>query len=300
LYAGVYPRLVDTASGQWGYSLPALQAALSPDTVAIVAVNLLGLGDQASDLLPLAHASGSLLIQDSAQYLPAKPSSHWCGDYAVLSFGRGKPLNLLRGGALGVPSDGPPLQGTATLGGFSQHRKEAFLGSRAAGALFNLMTLPSIYGIVARLPGLGLGETTYAPLPQVTALPESAWRQVGPACELYARRPDSPWSVLAEEWERVGVRPLARPNTPDLLRLPLLAAGRSQRDALVAACNAQGLGASVMYGVSLERVANIPSEVSAQGPFPNASELADRLFTLPTHRFVTEATVTRVLECIRA
>ena len=42
LYAGARPRFVDTAAGQWGYDLQALRGALTPDTVAVIAADLLG------------------------------------------------------------------------------------------------------------------------------------------------------------------------------------------------------------------------------------------------------------------
>ena len=111
VYAGLRPRLVDTApSGQWGYDLGALKKVLAGEgrsgqrgadnCAAIVAVNLLGTGDQAVELAQIATETGIALIQDSAQHLPRHLPAQWLGDYVVLSFGRGKPLNLLGGGAL--------------------------------------------------------------------------------------------------------------------------------------------------------------------------------------------------------
>ena len=110
VHAGVRPRLVDIAKGQWGYDLDQLAAALSKDTVAIVAVNLLGVGDQADRLREIATPSAIPLIQDSAQHLPQDLPVSWRGEYIVFSFGRGKPLNLLRGGVLGYILDTAPVQ----------------------------------------------------------------------------------------------------------------------------------------------------------------------------------------------
>jgi dTDP-4-amino-4,6-dideoxygalactose transaminase len=305
LHAGVRPRLVDTAPGQWGYSLELLRAALSPDTVAVVAVNFLGIGDQASDILSLVRENGSFLIQDSAQYLPTAPSGDWCGDYIVLSFGRGKPLNLLRGGALAVSSRSSLLCEAPPIRDLPERCKEVFLGSRAAGAIFNVVTHPHVYAVASRLPGLGLGETCFEPLRRMTRLPDSVWRQVGPAYELYARKPPrSPWAAVAPEWERYGIRVLTCPTRSpwtgnEVLRLALLAEERQRRDDIVDVLNGRGLGASIMYGTALDRVAAIPDAVKLQGPFANATALADRLFTLPTHRFVTDETVAQTSNCLR-
>src|SRR4051812_42311939 len=48
--AGVFPRMVEVEGDEWGYNLASLQASIGDRTIAIVAVNLLGLGDQASQL----------------------------------------------------------------------------------------------------------------------------------------------------------------------------------------------------------------------------------------------------------
>jgi dTDP-4-amino-4,6-dideoxygalactose transaminase len=305
LFAGARPRLVDVAPGQWGYDPRQLQAALSRDTVAVVAVNLLGAGDDAAGVLPLVRANGSLLIQDSAQYLPPGPQAQWLGDYVVLSFGRGKPLNLLRGGALLSPRAQPLLRGRLGAGAIRARIAETALGSRAAAVAFNTITHPRLFGLTSRLPGLRLGATHYHALESATSLPDAAWGQVGPAYERYSREGwRLPWLSLLPEWERLGLELLScrgahSPADTRRLRLALLAQGRSQRDALVGELNRHGLGASVMYDVALNRVSGVPAEIAALPQFPNAEALADRLFTLPTHSAVTSAVVARTGACIR-
>jgi dTDP-4-amino-4,6-dideoxygalactose transaminase len=296
LHAGVRPRVVDVARGQWGYELELLRAALTPNTVAILAVNLLGYGDQAAELLPLARVNGSALIQDSAQHVPARVAPQWCGDYVVLSFGRGKPVNLLRGGALAVPADRPLLEDAPVMTSL----KETVLASRFAAAAFNVITHPRVYGMATRLPGLGLGETEYSPATDVARLPESAWRQVGPGYEKYGMESwRFPWSEVLPRWESLGLRELTG-ATDRRLRLALLARDREQRDRLVARLSRAGLGATNMYGVAIDRIKGIPAEIRAQGPFGNATGLAERLLTLPTHAAVTAAIVRRTDDCLRS
>lgn len=301
LKAGVYPRLVDVVPDHGSYDLAQLEANLGPNTVAIVAVNLLGLGDDSAKLLPLCKAQGILLIQDSAQYLPREPNE-WPGNYVVLSFGRGKPLNLLRGGALVEPpgSNPPPQDLPASL-----TWKNRLLGSRAAGLAFNILTRPEVYGILSALPGTGLGDVSYKPLHEVTLLPEDTWKQVGVAFELYRKKPSyrrEIWTPVMEEWTSLGMRELGSPGTPpsaEPLRLALLAPDRPSRNQIVDSLNNRGLGASRFYGSDLPRVAEIPEIVRHQGPFPGARALGDRLFTLPTHRLVTARSVRSALTVTR-
>lgn len=307
LHASVRPRLVDTAPDQWGYDLQKLQAALTPDTVAVVAVNLLGTGDQARDLLPQVRANGSWLIQDSAQYLPPSGEADWVGDYVVLSFGRGKPLNLLRGGALAVAAERPLLARAEQPTEGRTRVKEVALSSRAAALAFNTITHPTVYWLTSRLPGLGLGLTRYEPLRAAGAASFSMWGELGPAFEVYSReRRESPWTDYLPGWERLGIHSLttltAYPPRASVSRLrwALLAPDGQGRDLLVDTLSQHGLGASSMYAVDLGEVGDIPAEISAQGPFPNASRLAARLLTLPTHACVTPAVAAKTDRCLKA
>jgi dTDP-4-amino-4,6-dideoxygalactose transaminase len=300
VYARVYPRLTDVSACHWSYDPESLDASLSPDTVAIVTVNLLGLGDGSAQLTRLCKDKQISLIQDSAQYLP-RQSGGWPGDYVVLSFGRGKPLNLLRGGALtSLPGDGESV----TIGPVDRTTRARLLSSRAAAVAFNVLTRPAIYGVLSALPGTGLGDVIYKPLANRARLPESAWGQVATAFELYRQEASyrrDIWAAALEEWSRLGVVALGSPDSPlpaEPLRLALLAPDRGARDELVNDFNRNGLGASRFYGSDLTGVAGIPEMVKRQGPFPNARALADRFFTLPTHDSVTAATVRRARDLV--
>lgn len=300
--ASVYPRLVDVAQSLWSYDLEALKSSLSANTVAIVAINLLGLGDGATELIHLCKDRHIPLIQDSAQCLP-RQSIDWPSEYVVLSFGRGKPLNLLQGGALISPvGDKDPL----SVRPAHNTVRGRLLGSRAAAIAFNVLTRPTIYRIFSALPGTGLGQVIYKPLTSRAMLPEGAWRQVAPAFELYRQKPSyrrDMWAPALQEWSDLGIVALECPGSPipaEPLRLALLAPDRAAREMLVNELNRRGLGASRFYGSDLTGVAGTPETVRHQGPFPNASALADRLLTLPTHSFVNADAVGAARELILA
>lgn len=296
VHAGVFPRLIDTAAGEWGYDLAALEAAISPDTVAIVAVNFLGIGDQALRLRQIATERDTLLIQDSAQHLPSLPAA-WSGDYVVLSFGRGKPLNLLGGGALLYAAERDALV-TSRMAAPEEGLRARLLQGHLGALAFNVATHPRVYGLSARALGGSLGSTRYKTLDAIRAVSANRVARVVSGLAHYNSAPGydtSVWSDAVRAWASRGIEPLhcntQRTKGAIALRLPLLARDERLREAVVTALDERGLGASRMYGRSLEQIADVPAEVAAQGPFPNAADLARRLFTLPTHTSVNAGAV---------
>ena len=293
VYASVLPRLVDIAPAGWGYFREDMERHVNQNTVAVVAVNLLGVGDDAAALHAFCRSKGIALIQDSAQHLP-RIDTDWLGDYVVLSFGRGKPLNLLHGGALFTAWPRAEASPTAT------HRfslKSRVLMSRIAATGFNVLTRPVPYGLLTTLPGTGLGAVRYKALESAFPLPNRVIQRVSAAFERYRRESTygrKLWEPVLSDWHQWGIEELQSTDKgpePEPLRLALLAPDRSSRDTLVTSLNRAGLGATHFYGTELPLVSGVPESVRAQGPFPNARRLAARLFTLPTHALVSAAAV---------
>ena len=101
LYAGAKPVLVDLAANTPWLDQTQLIAKINEHTVAIIGVNFLGIEERMAGLSAIAQEAGITLIEDSAQRL-LEPStdSQVRGDFIVQSFGRGKPVSLLGGGAV--------------------------------------------------------------------------------------------------------------------------------------------------------------------------------------------------------
>lgn len=299
IHASVYPLLVDVAPSHWAYDLDALKRRVSDNTVAIIAVNLLGIGDGSTELSDLCRTWNIPLIQDSAQFLPRQPIE-WLGHYVVLSFGRGKPMNLLHGGALIAPSlEIPKHDRSATR----WRTRDRLLATRAAAIAFNLMSLPRPYWFLSRLPATRIGQVVYKPLTNPAPLPKRCWLQVGSAFEDYRERESYRrriWEPAIAEWSQFGITELlsSTPPSSESLRLALLAPDRRARDTLVKRLGCNNLGASRLYAADLTRIAGVPDIIRRQGPFPNAAILADRLFTLPTHQLVTPNIVTTTCSVI--
>ena len=301
-WAGVTPVLVDIGADDHALDRADLAGRCTPHTVAVVAVNLLGIADELTALRAFSDERELLLIEDDAQWLPepwdgATPR----GDCVVLSFGRGKPVPLVGGGALLVRADIAADELLPSIAPASSSRWPLPWQIAAYNAALHRRA----YGLLAALPGLHLGATRYQPLRELAALDAARDAGLAPNLHRQLRR-----SREREQWIRELVLPRCPAGTIDLplrcgaraqrlLRYPLLLADEPRRDVLFVALAAAGLGASRMYERVLPEVAGVPRDVDCP-PLPNARRFAARLLTLPVHAGVRRDDVRRMADIAHA
>ncbi|AKV98550.1 hypothetical protein ACP86_21855 [Marinobacter sp. CP1] len=297
----IEPVLVDVSPERPWMDLSLTEAAINESTVAILAVGFLGVPDRLSELQGIAAKAGLPLIEDSAQVMPPGSAGGSISDFCVLSFGRGKPVNLMGGGALLIRRDHLSAS-WPEVDELDRVDLKLGVGWRIRRQLFNALLKRYLYGVLERVPQLGIGKTVFKPLTQmyrITNLDELL------SCGLkeYWARPliDSRYTeVLQFLLERGWGFPLedhyvgmssanaGRPRSRRLLRFPLLAPSQSVRDRALDALNRSGIGASVFYGRGLPWIEGVRGIANVEeGRFQNASGFASRLLTLPTHQDVT-------------
>jgi perosamine synthetase len=100
---GARPVLVDLDPDNWNLSVALVEAAVGPETRAVIATHLHGGVVPMGPLMEVARRRGLLVVEDACQMPGAlvegrRAGTH--GDVGVLSFGGGKLLSAGRGGAL--------------------------------------------------------------------------------------------------------------------------------------------------------------------------------------------------------
>lgn len=300
---GAKPILVDLVPSSHCMDLDQVDLAIRPATIAVIGVGLLGVPERLERLSALCRRRGIVLIEDSAQCFPPASSERGWADLVVLSFSRGKPVNLMGGGALLVRRD-LLNQARSTIEGFPIAGFELGLKWRLKRWLFNLLLNRIPYLFLEKLPGLNLGETRYRPLQRVQrmALPEALVRA---GVAQFNSRPVTHigyvdgvqalscagWSFLEEGESNTNCMPRNR--------FGILAPSNRQRDLAERCLNEAGIGASSFYRRILPDIGGI-ADCSGDGDFLNARNFADRLLTLPSHEDVTEADVARTNDLLRA
>jgi len=309
VFAGVKPVLVDLEADRPWMNLEQLLARISTQTVAIVAVNLFGISERMDQLRPLAEQSEVVLIEDSAQAFPSRNEQDiWAGDLVVLSFGRGKPVSLLGGGAV-LCREGAheALYGLLPCGREQQPvNVPQQLIFKLKAALYNRMIFPRLYWLPQAMPFLHLGETRYYPLTSIEGMDRIRLSMLPANVKAYL---DNSLKIQEKIEEMLGDLDLEVCGITDLpnackiadgrrlLRYPLLVEPGA-RDQLYGELFRSGLGPSLMYPTVLPKISGLRSILQSQGVFPAASSFAERLLTLPTHQQVSQADIAKMREVL--
>jgi dTDP-4-amino-4,6-dideoxygalactose transaminase len=296
--AGLRVRLVEI--GLDGRIDPAALTRMPLErAAALVVSNLFGLPEPVAPLRELSNARGVALVDDAAQSLGARSAEGPVGsrgDVGVLSFGRGKPLSALGGGALAWTGPDGPADSPAP----EEPRPHLAIVRAAA---FNLALLPPVFRWLSAIPALAIGETRYDPnfkrggidgaslclaaavFPEFeTANRERARRAVALAERITAETDFSPL-VAAEQ------------DQPVYPRLGILAPSAAARDGALRVLTP--IGATKMYPSALDAIDALRPCLADEPKIPIAREFAARLLTLPTSPALSGERVEFALRTLR-
>lgn len=315
LYAGAEPVLVDVGADDPGFDPQALERAWTAEVVAVVAANCLGIAERLASLAEMARARDAWLIEDDAQWYPepVPGTPMLAGDAVVLSFGRGKPVSLLGGGALLLREN---QWGQTRLISDSESRRDLspsiqrgpiqrgltrlnLLALELKAALYNRLLDPRWYGLVARNPLLSVGESRYTALDGVTGMDLRRLAWLGANVHAWLQRDRWREAAISKALADCAVVSVDLPRAladraRRLLRYPVLCRDRAIRDRLLTRLEAAGLGATAMYREVLPRVPGVAAVLGPVPDLPGASAFAERLLTLPVHDSVTAADIQRM------
>lgn len=290
---GARPVLVDLEPDLPFMSETGLREAVTLSTVAVVGVGFLGIPERLELLSGICQEHSLVLIEDSAQCFPPESSRIPLADFVVLSFGRGKPINLMGGGAL-LFNNEMVTACADFLQTYSVRSLRINFVWFAKRAIFNALMSRIAYYSLERLPFLGIGETRFHPLESISRLEMPASLFQAGVCSFWSRPSIQPhyharlgklelagWTLLGKNAEGVS----NSNGEHRLLRYPVLAPDRETRDRALSALNSAGVGASAFYGAELSDIDGLEVFLDKRD-FPYAKEFSSRLLTLPAHEDV--------------
>ena len=295
-YAECTPVLVDFVKDKPFLNLEDLDDLITENTLAIIAINFLGLQEQITSIRSKISRRKILIIEDSAQSAPWRNKSHLLGDLAILSFGRGKPESVLSGGAVLVsnelslenPVEIPLIESGSTL-------SSALYALKVI--IYNILLSPIAFSLICKIPQLKIGETIFHPLVQTRTMPLFAKRML--SFQIKNRKTNKNISRYIHE----SLKNLANKKIVDLpfacdwdqntelLRYPILLPTEKIKRTLVQTL--ANVGVSEMYPTVLPNIVGL--DQLSKKDYPNALDFSNRLITLPCHRHVKQAAIDKIM-----
>lgn len=291
--AGADVVFYDLDPGTLGPDWASIADVLTTGVEVVVLVHQYGLPVDLDRAQSLAEMHGTLVIEDAAQGAGA----WWrhrrlgaSGDLGILSFGRGKGMTAGGGGALVARGE----RGSQLL---ERARARLAAGGRGTSSFARLaaqavLSHPLLYGVPARMPWLGLGDT---PFHEPWAPRSIAAAQAGVLTAASALA-DTEAATRREVALRVAAAlndardvtlmqpPGAEGTLPGWLRFPVLLGTEGR--ARAASASGRQLGLMPGYPRALPELPQWGAKSGAPSSCPGAALLAARLVTLPTHRWV--------------
>jgi perosamine synthetase len=278
---------VDPVTLDYDYSkLEVLVHDIQP--LCVVATHLFGATADVARVRAICSSRGVFVVDDAAQALGIVTSAGAAGtlgDVGFYSFGRGKAVTSVHGGAIVTHSADIGRELTREYATVPEAGARHGIAALVEAVALWCFLRPSLYWLPASLPFVGLGETVYSP-------------------EFPIHRLSGPQAGLLKRWQaRLTQANLARatrvtalrdrvagirlPAHAPCIRLPLVCASRQERDRLYAESRQQGLGFSLMYPTTVAQVPEL-RRFAGEQHFPGAERLADCLLTIPVHPLVSE------------
>lgn len=288
--AGLRPVLCDQNIHDFGLEPEDLKSKITLNTLAIVQVELFGLLPDNQHIYDISAKSGCFLIGDIAQslgnYLEDKNLiDQRQYDSLVMSFGRGKPLNLLHGGGIiSKKSLGIVYDSTSKNLKIIQQIK-AFLNI----FLFKIFFNPYLYNIPRSLPFLHLGETVFSLNFDTSGMSSYVKRLAGRVIKKFNDIHN------AQQLNLIKYRKILEPykslfidvnlnNDSNFIRFPILFKSQKVRNMALEKLNSSGVGATGLYPYSLDLqpgLENYNLQKCEKSFF-----ISGRILTLPVHENV--------------
>jgi len=305
-FAGARAILVDIQPDSPHYDYTQLRNAISANTVAIVAATLLGIRADEAALRDIIGNRAIALVEDSAQWFPRNDAQPFFGDQIVVSFGRGKPVNLLGGGAL-LTKKALPAAALAHVGTTDDDSPLSRIKYLAKVAAYNTLIQPAVYGLAEKAPFLNIGATVFHALPRITAMPVSNREFLSANLRNFRDRNlaiTAAWKFALARLNNPAIVDLTTthdiPDDYALLRYPVMVASATERARIYAALKTEGLGASIMYPQPLYDIAGVRERATLFAGQENAIRFSQQLLTLPTHAAVTHDTIAQTLAIMQS
>jgi perosamine synthetase len=304
---GLPVKLCDVDPETLDFDLDKLKSAITEKTLAVIPVHNYGLVCNLKEIQKIALEKGAYVLEDAAQAAGARFENHKAGtigDIGILSLGRGKNICALGGGVILTDQDSLALTIDEWLGLYPREPTLPGCSSVLTGVGLSFFLHPERYAVPARLPFLNLGANVFNPdfkiarLPNVnTEVARRAFLSLPRYNEIRVRNARLLSHNLRDN-ESLNIPKHFAPAKPVYLRFPILFPEIKVRRRVFWILNRRRLGVSRSYPTPLNEISGFRRYLSDDEDYPGAKFVAERILTLPTHPYVTENDIRRIVSRI--
>lgn len=306
--SGLKIRLVDIDPLTMDYNYERLFSLDFTRVLAVVACNLFGILSSWEKLWSIAHQKDIFLIDDAAQSMGTlfkdRPSGS-LGDVGFYSLNRGKNLSTYSGGILLTNNDKISARIQEDVKNLDRFNLSNEIKVFIKMTLYSWFLNPKLYWLPSVIPFLGLGKTVFNEtfrLGHLTRFQKCAgailWNNLKSLNTTRTKNSRKLAEGLLRS-ERFRIPGYDAASCPAYLRLPVLTQNKAERDQAITALRQQRIVASTMYPSTIRQIAGIEKYLaSTTKDFPGAQEVAEKLLTLPTHAYLRENDIQKIIFCL--
>jgi perosamine synthetase len=313
--AHLQPRFVDVGPYTLSYNTTELATAVNQHTLAVIVVHPFGVPNPVETVTQIATACGAIVIEDAAQSMGAKCRGRYVGtlaDFGLFSLGPGKPLStggggfvcttnetavqLLRHAWESLPPPSAPISKAAALRlaifGMAFHPRGWWLATRLGAQ--RVGENESSWGYSLRGLSSAQAAAGLVMLPALDSINAHRRRRGEQLTAALRNLPGVHLPGSAHSAETPGTAAAVQASEPIYLRFPVVFDSEIMREYAVSRFHEAGIGAGRMYRKTMGEF--FPQH--AEGVYPGAEHVARCLMTLPTHHYVTDADIDRMIEIV--
>ena len=293
--AGLDVVLCDVDPETLDFNFAELEGLLDDEVLCVVPTHLFGRPADVDRVKRLCEGKGIVVVEDAAQAMGGQSGGRLLGtlgDVAFFSLGRGKNLTCGTGGIILARSISVAERIKAEYAALPEAPRGEVVRNWLEMVMMRFFIHPLLYWLPAGLPFLRLGETKFYTdfsmyrMDEVRAHQLQGWeRRLALANRERATR--AGWLIDGLDLHRRGMQPITGKEAV-YLRLPVMVRDRETKEAVCRQSREVGAGLSPNYPATIQEIPELAGRLAGR-KCPGAQEVVDRLVTLPTHQFVTEA-----------
>ena len=304
---GLPVKLCDIDPDTLDFDLAKLKSMITEKTLAVIPVHNYGLVCNMREIQRIALEKGAYVVEDAAQAAGALFENRkvgTIGDIGILSLGRGKNICALGGEVILTDRDLLASLIDELLDLYPPEFSLPECSSMLTGMALSLFLHPERYAVPARLPFLNPGANVFDPEFRIARLSHMnaevgrrAFLSLDPYNEIRKRNARLLSHNLGHNESLRIPKPFVA-GQPVYLRFPVVFPDEEARSRVSWILSRRRLGASRSYLMPLNEIPAFRAYLCADEDYPGAKFVADRILTLPTHPYVNEQDIQRIVSRI--